>query len=446
MGKKKHRKHGKNNGFGKPWTREEYNLAVLYRNKGWSYQRIAQELRRGVSSIDHALRPSSKVAEGLWNSEMADGPEHESDQRENASIVEPHMTATDDCIEAEARTENIRTLEDLVAACNIDLTKWQVERWVANTWPVGAKDDSGKVVTKNLYQVKASLKRIPLTKDQILALFRDCIKECSRPSTFVKHSGRGSKVLEVSVPDLHLGKLAWDEETGHDNYDSQEAEKRFKEAVEDLVSRGDKSAIGQIILPIGNDYFNVNSRENVTAHGTPQNEDSRWQKSFRRGCTLAVWAANRCHEIAPVKVIIVAGNHDLERVFYLGEFLSAFFRNQDTIEVDNGPTPRKYHKVGNTLLCFTHGDRMKLNDLTHIAQIEQREVWGKTKYCEWHLGHLHRESAIESGGVIARVIPSLSAPDSWHSNSGYVTSCPAAQAFLYDLEAGLECIYYHRVR
>ena len=447
MSKNKHKHKHKHKPFtgGKPWTHKDYNMAVSLRNQGWSYQRIASALGRGVSAIDHALRPSSTVPRGLGIGD-GDGMSHGIPTQQHNTVMPPRTIGTDDTIEAEARTEGIRTLDDLIKACKIDLSKWQVERWIANTWPVGAKDENGNLTSKNLYQVKANLKRIPLTKGAVLALFQECLKGCTKPSSFKKHSTKGSKVLEISIPDLHLGKLAWDEETGHDNYDSHIAEKRFQDALEDLLSRGDKSEIGSIILPIGNDYFNVNSKDNVTAHGTPQNEDGRWQKSFRRGCKLAVWAANKCHEIAPVKIVIVAGNHDLERVFYLGEFLEAFFRNEKTIEVDNGPTPRKYHQAGQTLLCFTHGDRMKLNDLTHIAQVERRDLWGKTKFCEWHLGHLHRESAIESGGVVARVIPSLSPPDSWHSNSGYVTSKPSAQAFLYDLDTGLECIYYHRVR
>lgn len=424
---------------GKPWTHKDYELAAGLRKQGWSYPRIASALGRGVSSINHALRPSSSVHRSLYGEDARDT------HADNTSVMQPRLSGSGEDMEAEARTENIRTLEDLVEACEIDLSKWQVERWTANTWPVGAKGPDGELTSKNLYQVKANLKRIPLTREAVLALFKECLKGCSRPAQFKKRKPRGTKTLEVSIPDLHLGKLAWDEETGHDNYDSHIAEDRFKNALEDLLSRGDQSEIGQIVLPVGNDYFNVNSKDNVTAHGTPQNEDGRWQKSFRRGCNLAVWAANRCNEIAPVKIVIVAGNHDLERVFYLGEFLEAFFRNEKDIEVDNAPTPRKYHVAGKTLLCFTHGDRMKLNDLTHIAQVEMRDMWGKTKFCEWHLGHLHRESAIESGGVVARVIPSLSPPDSWHSNSGYVTSNPAAQAFLYDPESGLECIYYHRV-
>jgi hypothetical protein len=53
----------------------------------------------------------------------------------------------------------IHTLAELVEYCKIDLATWEVERWVANKWEMGYKDDDGKAHTKPLYQVKAFLRR-----------------------------------------------------------------------------------------------------------------------------------------------------------------------------------------------------------------------------------------------------------------------------------------------
>jgi hypothetical protein len=423
----------------KPWTVKEYKAAIEMRKKGCSYQQVAYQLERSLNSVHHALRPSSLIRKRL----LSDGFESFDDTTQ-LSRVEPRISGTSTQIEAESVTENITSLEELINACRIDLTKWEVERWTANTWTIGAKDSDGNIVAKNMYQVKAVLKKIALTREAVEQLFRDSIRDCKFDFKFsCPKNSSSEKVLEISIPDLHLGKLAWEEETGHENYDSQKAIEVFRGAIQDFLSR--TPGVSEIILPIGNDYFNVNNKQNTTAHGTPQDEDSRWQKSFRKGYQLAVWAINECSKIAKVKVVIISGNHDTERTFYLGECLNAFFSENSYVTIDNAPTQRKYCVVGNTLIGFTHGDRIKLKDLTRIAQIEQRDAWGKTKYCEWHLGHLHRESTIEEGGVVARVIPSLSPPDAWHSTSGYVTSNRGAQAFLYDKNKGLECIYYYRV-
>lgn len=417
------------------WTKKQFEEALKLKQGGYTYKQIAKKIGRSEGSVDHALRPSSKLFENFECFYNIDTP------KKSASC-----TGDDDGLDAESVSENIKTLEDLIRECNIDLKKWQVERWTANTWPVGMKGKNDEVITKNLYQVKASLKKNDLNKQNLSSIFASCLIGLTASNAMKKSvHKKGDKVLEISIPDLHLGKLAWEEETGHKNYDSNEAINSFKKAVQDFLDKTSHEDISEIILPIGNDFFNVNNKENTTGNGTPQSEDSRWQKSFRRGCELSTWAINQCHAVAPVRVIIVAGNHDIERTFYLGEFLNAFFRQTKTIHIDNSATSRKYYRVGNTLLCFTHGDKIKLNQLTRIAQIEQRELWGNTKYCEWHLGHLHRESSMEEGGVVARVIPSLSTPDAWHSNSGYVTSNRGAQAFLYDKNKGLECIYYHRV-
>jgi len=424
------------------WTKNEFQKACDYKNNGLTYDQIAKKLMRSFSSVEHALRPSSNLFDKFTDSLEYAKEVLPVDKKQNKT----RCVGNENEMEAESVTEDIKTLEDLIGACNIDLKKWQIERWTANTWPVGMKSKDGDVITKNLYQVKAQLKRNQLTQEKISDIFNSCISGIKSSITSTKkHNISGGKVFEISIPDLHLGKLAWEEETGHSNYNSGEAIVRFKSALLDFLDKVKNEKISEIILPIGNDFFNVNNKENTTGNGTPQNEDSRWQKSFRRGCKLSTWAINQCNSVAPVKVIIVPGNHDIERTFYLGEFLGAFFKGFKTVSIDNAATARKYHAVGNTLLCFTHGDKIKLNQLTRIAQVEQRELWGKTVYCEWHLGHLHRESSIEEGGVIARVIPSLSPPDAWHSNSGYVTSNRCAQAFLYDKNKGLECIYYHRV-
>jgi len=53
----------------------------------------------------------------------------------------------------------IHTLEQLIEVFQIDLEKWEVERWVANKWEMGYKNEVGEPGTEPLYQVKAFLRR-----------------------------------------------------------------------------------------------------------------------------------------------------------------------------------------------------------------------------------------------------------------------------------------------
>jgi hypothetical protein len=43
----------------------------------------------------------------------------------------------------------------------------------------------------------------------------------------------------------------------------------------------------------------------------------------------------------------------------------------------------------------------------------------------------------ERMGVKIRVLPSLCAPDSWHSDEHYVANIPASQAFVWDFDEGM---------
>lgn len=110
--------------------------------------------------------------------------------------------------------ENVRTLADLVRVCEIDTSEWIVERWIANKWEMGAKDNDGNIVTTPLYQIKAWLVRnrpVMQARDAIAAMLADAKMQIGpRPS--VKRQPAGAHMLEIAIPDLHLGKLAWSPE------------------------------------------------------------------------------------------------------------------------------------------------------------------------------------------------------------------------------------------
>ena len=79
----------------------------------------------------------------------------------------------DDGALADMKAKRILTLQDLIDACEIDLTKWNIERHVINKWEVGAKDDNGEIVVEPLFQVKAWLK--PLVPDATSRAFLESV-------------------------------------------------------------------------------------------------------------------------------------------------------------------------------------------------------------------------------------------------------------------------------
>jgi len=63
-----------------------------------------------------------------------------------------------------------------------------------------------------------------------------------------------------------------------------------------------------------------------------------------------------------------------------------------------------------------------------------------------HLGHLHTEKTVEKNGIEFRRISSITAPDAWHSENGFIGSTRRAQAFVWDKDKGLQMILNSNVR
>jgi DNA repair exonuclease SbcCD nuclease subunit len=146
---------------------------------------------------------------------------------------------------------------------------------------------------------------------------------------------------------------------------------------------------------------------------------------------------------------MIPGNHDYEKIFYLGDSLQGWFHNNENVNVNNLAAPRKYYKYEDILLGFTHGDKEKINYLPLIMAQENSINWGATKYREFHLGHIHHKQEIkyksthEYSGVIIRYMSSLSGTDAWHFSHGYVGSKRSAECLVWGSGKGLEQqIYY----
>lgn len=365
--------------------------------------------------------------------------------------------------------KDIRSVDELLDYAKVDRQVWEVERHTINRWEVvmrepattvgGAGHDavisvgrhgekstlwtraSNKPMHEPLYQIKVWLKRrviVERTREIIKEMLQEFRREAPRRALPVKHND--GALLEISIFDLHLGKLCWGPESGK-NYDVKLAQAAFTTALESLLHRAKGFDIGRILFPVGNDFFNVDNNAQTTTAGTPQHEDVRWQKSFVSGRKLMVDAILRLREIAPVDVVMVSGNHDMQRVFYLGEVLSGWFSRTAGVTINNAPTTRKYYQFGKNMIAFTHGKDEKHSNLPLLIATEQPHMWASTLYREIHLGHFHHKKEIhfqpvdEFNGVRVRIIPSLCPADAWHKLKGY-EGLRAAEAFVWDKDGG----------
>ena len=343
-----------------------------------------------------------------------------------------------------SKSHLISTLDQLIAHCKIDLENWTVDHYIANSWQVGARID-GVILVQPLFQIKAWLNRNTknvASKGVVQSYIEDAKKHAPKYAKISREKVKGDKhSLFVSLPDAHIGKLAWSKETGGADYDIAIASKVFIDAIKALVARSAGFQYDEIIFPVGNDFLQSDNSESETTSGTRVDTDGRWQKALTEARKILVEAIDYLSGIAPVKVVVVSGNHDMQSMFGLGEVLSAWYRNSKDVTVDNAPTPRKYHEYGDCLVMWTHGNQEKADNLPLIMATENPTAWGRTVYREVHTGHFHTKRSVrfrdvdEKNGVRVRVIPSLSPPDSWHNQHGY-WNVRAAEAYVYHRRDG----------
>lgn len=342
----------------------------------------------------------------------------------------------------------ISTEAELIEHAKIDLSIWHIDRLIVNSWEVGAKNDVNKIEVTGLFQIKAFLsKRLEViaAKSEIESLKTEAEKYARIPEPIIVSSKTSGNMLEISLNDAHFGKLSWPRETGGPAYDTRIAQRLYLESVEHLLDRAKGYELDSILLILGNDLIHSDDLQGRTTKGTFVDCDTRYYKTFEVVRETVTKVIERLRKIAPVTVKMVSGNHDELSIWHLGDSLSALFLNYNDVTIDNEPTYRKYHQWGKCGLLLTHGDKGKRSDFPLLFATERPDIFGSTTWREVHTGHWHQTRTEEFHGVRVRIIPSLSAADSWHSQMGFVGQLRVGEAYLWNKEEGLIAQFYHNV-
>ena len=359
-------------------------------------------------------------------------------------IPKPTLEEKGDTLELTSpREKHIRELDELITECNVDLDVWEVERHILNKWDVTNKYGS----RFQNWQVKAWLKKNK-NKAEAKIIREELLKELKELSPIVPtlhKTKKGKHLLLINIFDIHLGKLGWKEESG-ENYNLKIASKTFLKALQALVSYGSVFDIDRILFIVGNDLFNadIDSPHSMTTRGTPQQTDSRWQKIFRVGRKLMIKGIEYLKTVAPVDVIVIPGNHDFHKTFYLGDVLEVKYENDANVTVNNSAATRKYYDYGISLLGFSHGNSKDDNvkRLLQLMPTQVPQLWAKSLYREWFLGDIHHQKVVQHTtledhqGIVIRYMKSISGSDSWHAQKGFVGAIKGAEAYIYHEEEG----------
>ena len=247
--------------------------------------------------------------------------------------------------------------------------------------------------------------------------------------------------IEISIADFHLAKKTLEGET------IKEKKEQYLDVLCDLIDKVRSNfMINKIVFPISNDFFHTDNYQNQTTAGTPQDVLTGYDNEYEEGFDLLVQAINYLQEVCyNVEVILVQGNHDRTKSFYLAHALEVFFSNNAKIKFQREHSVTKSVVLGNTFIGYHHGN-CKIDDLPLLfATGKDAFKFGSCKYREVHTGDKHHYMAKEIKGVRIQQMPSLSGTDRWHADNNFVNSIRAGIVLIYDVLLGKIGEYESRI-
>jgi hypothetical protein len=241
----------------------------------------------------------------------------------------------------------------------------------------------------------------------------------------------------IDAPDVHFGKRSTPDEGGN-TYDRATTRRLLLQHTEQVLERVCRHGRPErIITTVGNDWFHVDNYGGTTTSGTPQDMDGTPHQILWEGADLAIERIDLLRQVAPVEVRYVQGNHDRMLGAALLNMVYCWFNKQERVQVIRSAAPRQYVTSGSSLLCFTHGDGVKPEQLPMIMASEARREWGQTLHKAAFTGHLHHERVRDVYGVQMYQLSALSGSDRWHNNHGYVGARRSLAAYIVDHAEGV---------
>lgn len=234
--------------------------------------------------------------------------------------------------------------------------------------------------------------------------------------------------IELSIADFHLAKKTLEGETIRDK--KQQYLNTVIELIYNLIGN---YKIRKCVFPISNDFFHTDNYQNQTTNGTPQDVLTSYDNEYEEGFDLLVTAIGILKSFSKkVEVILVQGNHDRTKSFYLAHALEVYFKQDKTISFQREHSTTKHTILGNTFIGYHHGN-CKIDDLPLLFATNNNssQDFGNAIYREVHTGDKHHYMAKEVKGVRIQQMPSLSGTDRWHLDNNYVNNIRAGLMLIY---------------
>lgn len=225
-------------------------------------------------------------------------------------------------------------------------------------------------------------------------------------------------VAVYPIADVHVGLLAWEEETGG-NYDTNIAREVLRKAYTDVIEATPPSKHA-LVLGLGDLLHADNYEARTDRSGNALDVDGRYPKVLKEAVLLIRYIIDLAltrHDT--VEVRLLAGNHDVRSALAVSLALSLGYEKNPRVIVDDSPAYIWFRRFGKVLIGATHGDRAKMADMPLLMAVDRPEDWAASTRRRVFTGHIHHERLREIGGVVVESLRSPVAKDAYHSFEGY---------------------------
>lgn len=353
-------------------------------------------------------------------------------------------------------TKRIVTKEDLIAACDIDLSKWVIERWICNKWEVGRKNktvdlkmskgvmdgsvhDKGDIFIEPLFQIKLWLKPIH-TEEQ--AGFLDSIKEVfesykSEKLKVIKQTKIARKqALKATITDLHVGLDPNPNSRSLFKYEynnkifNQNLDKVFNSIIKEFNTHGKFDVL--FLDDLGDDLDGWNGFTTRGGHSLDQNMDN--VEAFKLYVTGKLRLIENIIKAEVANKVIIRSvsndNHsgDFGHVanFAIEQILTRTY-NKRSVDFIIMERFMEHFVYGDHTFILTHGKDIKhmkkglpliLNDNTVAFVNEYIDHYNiRSKYIHLEKGDLHQVSYQRTKKFDYRNFMSFAPPTNWQQHN-----------------------------
>lgn len=325
-------------------------------------------------------------------------------------------------------------LDELVHVDNINYKRgqtWHKHNPVTNTWSYSI----------SVMPVKQEIRDVLNFTQQ----FTDFIKTYEpKPVVYSfidKSYKKEDAILIFPKQDAHFNKL--------DIYGNNNIQDRFTQietkTIEILLEASIFNNLEKITYIVGSDQFN-SEWTSLTTKGTPQSNIHSYQDSFKLICEHEITIIENLLTCSNgVEILFIPGNHDEYVGWHLINYLSAYYKNNDKVIINDSTLNTKFERYSNSGIMFNHGDVLKQKDLALHFPIQFKQEWSLCDNYYVFTGDKHTEKTIDLNGITCFQVPALSQSTGKWDNKHLYEARPELQAFLIKKDQYLTNIYKRKL-